>query len=377
MTGQERLQRGLALLGETQILPLVSRLSPDYVEYLLVSDFLKNSDTLLNLLKNLSSMELKTLMENSNSIKPMPHLLYHLALIRQNWITDQVYLDQPNILTYHKGLQINEKGELSKCEGFDIVANSIGISVIENTQKNPFLIRLKQGIIDTNVEAILSIFNYLRRGIDPTVGRGVSNTAELFDLSRRQGIQWITLQNPDDPLWSGIKIDKDVRARIKKDLKAGYKVVVPAKAIPSRNQSNINWWRIDPQTGQTLGIGKRGWGQTATEWVQVIGKIVVMNVSVVLSFISCFPFENIDRGSASSTVKSLWNNRNAARLCYLCALMDQILAGLVYGAVIRASNIVGWWRLISDEVAISKTYLSGAVGSTLGKWLCQGIDAYL
>ena len=48
-------------------------------------------------------------------------------------------------------------------------------------------------------------------------------------------------------------------------------VIVPPKA----SQGALGWWRIDPSTGQTLGIGRQGWGQATTEYMFWPGFIAI------------------------------------------------------------------------------------------------------
>jgi hypothetical protein len=50
-------------------------------------------------------------------------------------------------------------------------------------------------------------------------------------------------------------------AAVREDLSRGYRVVVPSNADPE----NIGWWRIDPATGEALGRGGDGRGQSAVE----------------------------------------------------------------------------------------------------------------
>ncbi|MGH7381031.1 MAG: hypothetical protein ACREKR_02205 [Candidatus Methylomirabilales bacterium] len=255
ITEAKRLERGLILLGETEILPLVSQLSPQFVEHLVASNMLANRKVLSGLVGQGVSITSEDFIEQLRSVTPLPSQLYGLALARRDWsrFRGDVYLASPNMLSYHVRFRQDEQGNLLLRYGFDIIANEVAVRPEAAT--DPFLIRLELGVLDTNAEALLT------KG-----GGSVENTAEIFAQSAAQGIEWLTLRDARDPSWSKVQLPKDVRARIDQDLAAGYTVLVPKEAVPMEGGPLVGWWRVNPRTGHTLGIGESGWGQTATEY---------------------------------------------------------------------------------------------------------------
>ncbi len=58
----------------------------------------------------------------------------------------------------------------------------------------------------------------------------------------------------------------DARASLRQDLAAGYVVVAPNRPVMLAGRPVIGWWRVDPTTGQSLGVDDRGWGQDIVEY---------------------------------------------------------------------------------------------------------------
>src|SRR5262249_10081232 len=200
------------------------------------------------LVRDLPSLKPEAILDRLNKLTPLPGQVYDLALARQalNRLAGDVYLDRPNVLSYHMTARPNAQGEILACQGFDIVANDVAVR--PGAVVGPFEASVAQGLVDTNGEALLM-----------TGCGGVENTGEIFSASNPKA-DWVTIHSTRDPAWGQVDLPKDVRARIEQDLAAGYMVIAPRKPISLNEQARVGWWRIDPQTGQTLGISSRGWG---------------------------------------------------------------------------------------------------------------------
>src|SRR5207253_783988 len=91
----------------------------------------------------------------------------------------------------------------------------------------------------------------------------VENTSEMLSASAAAGEQWLTIR--DKKQLAGLSLPGDIAARIEQDLADGCVVMVPPKPGNVDGRSLISWWRIDPKTGQTLGINHQGWGGELAE----------------------------------------------------------------------------------------------------------------
>jgi len=257
LTESQRLERGLALLGESEIPLLACQPSPEFVAHSMAEGLLANREVLLDVMQNAASMRPNDLKDKMAKLKPLPSQLYGLALARQEWnrFRGDVYQDRANILSYHKHPGLNSQGQLRITEGVDIVANGIGVRL--GSETTPFLMRLEQGVLDTNAEAFVLA--------QTEITALHENTAEIFAQSERQGIEWVIIHTGNQSAWQSVELPNDVRVRIERDLAEGYVVLVPKKAILMEGRPVVGWWRVDPKTGQTLGINERGWGGDLTE----------------------------------------------------------------------------------------------------------------
>ncbi|HUU22157.1 MAG TPA: hypothetical protein VM389_06430, partial [Phycisphaerae bacterium] len=204
--GRATLQRALALLGHTRILLLPCQLSQAYVEHLCAQRALDSRQVILNLLRaERPSMPQEPVF--------LPAQLYALALARGQWARTrgEVFLDQPNILSFRSCLRAGAQGEPIACEAFDIVSNGMGV----RPGADAFKARLEQGVLDTNAEAILT------QG-----GDRVPNAADLLAALAEKGPGWTVLREANDPNWNRLDLSPDARSRIAADLAAGCAVVV-------------------------------------------------------------------------------------------------------------------------------------------------------
>jgi hypothetical protein len=237
---------------------------------LMAEGLLANREVLLELFRSAAAIAPKALLEKLAKLKPLPSQLYSLALAREGWsrFRGDVYLDRANILSYHKYPRLSPRGALRIAEGVDIVANDIAVRLGSGT--TPFLMRLEQGVLDTNAEAFVLAHAKIA-GIQ-------ENTAEIFAQSERQGIEWLIIRSLNQLTWQSLELPHDVRARIERDLAEGYVVMVPNRAILMEGRPVVGWWRVDPRNGQTLGIGESGAGIAFVEYLALVLGFVTFGI---------------------------------------------------------------------------------------------------
>jgi hypothetical protein len=143
-------------------------------------------------------------------------------------------------------------------------------------------VRLRQGTFDSNAETFLL-----------AEGGSTTSAAEAFARAKRTEPSWVIVRESADI--PALRLPADARTRILDDVNAGYVAVVPASVAGG---DDVAWWRIDPATGQTLGIGNRGWGQAAVEY-----RRLVKDATDTMLFVGCLWKQNpnklpLDRGIA-------------------------------------------------------------------------------
>lgn len=245
-------QRGFALMGEVEILVSPCHLSQAFVEDLSAGALLANREALSELaaLGGFKSGRLEVA-EVVKRIQRPPSGLYDLALMRHRSspVRGKVFIDRPNLFAAHRWLDPTAGDSLSFAQAFDIVANGVGV---RRGARDPFEIRVAQGVADTNAEALV-----LSRG------GPVANTGALYAESSRG---WVVVREAGDMEELDSDVDRDVRSRIAAELEAGRVVMLPKRAIEIEGAPQVAWWSVDPRSGATLGIGSRGWGEAGPEY---------------------------------------------------------------------------------------------------------------
>ncbi|HEY3249263.1 MAG TPA: hypothetical protein VGK88_13365 [bacterium] len=261
---------GLTLLGETEILPIVGDVSSEFATSLAAQEIAAQRAILRQLAGASDSAALGTL--PTPTAAPRTPGLYPLAVARRVWspVRDDVYIDAVNIFSAHTSYVLSGQGELSARTRFDLVATGIGV----RPGADAFRTRLEQGVADTNIEA------WFARGPLPAA---TENTADLFAAATDQQIDWILVRSAADPTWRSVTLPADARARIEAALADGAVVVVPRRAVTLNGRPSVAWWRIDPRSGQTLGIDAAGGGGAASE-----GAILIRNMSLLATGVSVF-----------------------------------------------------------------------------------------
>ncbi|HEY9507509.1 MAG TPA: hypothetical protein VIQ27_16180, partial [Gemmatimonadales bacterium] len=188
LTEERRLERSLALTRTTEIVPLASAVAPEYLIHLAASAALANQN-FLRAAPAAAATPLEDMETFAKSVHPGPSPLYTLAVTRMSSDPDApVYLDRPNVLSRHAFLGLRG-GRIVRLEGTDIVVNDVAVAP---GSPDPAEIRRRQGIRDTNAEAILY-------DGQPVVG----SVADGFARSDR----WIAVTSTDDALLASLPAD--------------------------------------------------------------------------------------------------------------------------------------------------------------------------
>jgi hypothetical protein len=259
---KDRMKRCLSMLGETEILVIKGRFSAEFMEYLTIENLLSNQETVLELFEGLKDPDPQQVLNQIAETTSPPGKLYDMALARARfgWKGKGVFLDHPNLISFHSQLNLNPEGELVKYRSMDIIENDISV-----LQEQDFFIRLGQGVLDTNIESLI---------MPP--GDKILNTSEVFN----EGSGWIALTGPEDKGFKNLELDRDSHERIKQDLENGFLVVAPTNAFKINGEEYTTWWRVDPETGHTLGIGTYGQGQAIAEYVEVAQTMIQLKLQI-------------------------------------------------------------------------------------------------
>jgi hypothetical protein len=61
----------------------------------------------------------------------------------------------------------------------------------------------------------------------------------------------------------------DTSARLAKDVDAGFIVVALDKPVPINERQRVGWWRVDPKSGETIGVMDTGYHASTSEDVAI------------------------------------------------------------------------------------------------------------
>jgi hypothetical protein len=161
------------------------------------------------------------------------------------------YVDRPNVIHHRFWALERPDGSIGGGQGIDLAFTST--ASLAPAAAEGFAARLTQGVADTLAE-------HLGSANDPAAVSG--NTMRLFEAAK--GAPVVARSAAD---LSPLGLPADVAARAAADVAAG-KVVVVAKL----DTGAAAWWRVDPVTGQTVGVTQDGYNGDTTEYSEATQK---------------------------------------------------------------------------------------------------------
>lgn len=241
-----RLTRSLALTMRTEIMPVACDLAPQFVSVLLAHHLVTDRDLFAFMMKGALPAGTTNIDQLLGRSEPSPSTLYALALARRELSQrSQTFIDRPNILSRHL-YPVPAGDGIGFVDATDIVTNEVGVSV---SVRDPFGVRVAQGVLDTNAESLFQPHEGISAG-------------DAFAASRA----WRAVASEGGSASvTKVKLPEDVRHQIVTDLNAGYSVIAPEKVISTHPAEFAGWWRIDSKTGSALGMGANGWGAETAE----------------------------------------------------------------------------------------------------------------
>ncbi|MGN6486861.1 MAG: hypothetical protein ACTHLT_03430 [Devosia sp.] len=317
MSDEKRLARAIAMLTETRVAIFPARLAPEFITHVAAEHALGGRSLLEEAGRDPFSKAPANSAEIFAKIPPLAAGAMAVASARfdGNPVASSVYIDRPNIIAEHAMLLRGKGGDFFVQHAVDIVENGVGIDPAATVA--PIALRVAQGIADTNAEALV------------LGNAGVFNTAEAF-AAATIGDAWTVLQPGDEASLATLNLSPDVSARIAADLEAGKLAVLPTGRGPEGQVTG--WWRIDPATGETLGMGPNGWGQAMVEYA------LVLIAQTIMAEIECQIAKSVKRAVAPPEFltpedkASVFLTKSEAIICGLNGFLGG-LRGMLVGAL--------------------------------------------
>lgn len=109
------------------------------------------------------------------------------------------------------------------------------------------------------------------------------NTRKAFDLAKEKKIPLkLLLPDKQEELKKLQALNSKTRQQLSEDLKKGYMVIVPQR--PVSNNALAGWWRIHPDTGETLGMISGGQGGVISEYLVTLSGIALTISAALAAF---------------------------------------------------------------------------------------------
>ena len=230
-----RLDRASAMASRTIAMPQVARPTPEVVAYIGLTQIIDSRGPLLRAAIAGARQDQAMLVDAMTDIVQRPLRLYQAMLLRHPDDAATPPMTRPALLadvllaTWLDG----------DTPGF---ATASGIDWISNLSFNAApAAQLQQGVRDTLAESVVV------RGTDAEAETASSNAAVFMDRSLAAGQSWSVIDDVDTLTdWP-----EAARSQVRSDLDAGFLVVASTDA----SSAAAVWWRIDPATGATVGMG--------------------------------------------------------------------------------------------------------------------------
>ncbi len=142
------------------------------------------------------------------------------------------------------------------------------------------------------------------------------DTLQIQSAALKQNIAMKILKK-DDLKTVNIK-NKNILARIKKEMEQGYTIIIPENKPDDFEMTG--WWRVNLSTGETLGMTADGGGQSTVEYLTQVTQNALFVVRALDNLKKCNGLTN-----------------DVAKLCCLTEAHFNNVAGLSFGSILGAS----------------------------------------
>ncbi|MFN8493940.1 MAG: hypothetical protein U0350_40450 [Caldilineaceae bacterium] len=117
---------------------------------------------------------------------------------------------------------------------------------------------LATGVWETHTEGIL---------LSPSE-TAARSTISLFRQAKLNATKLLVLKPTDEAKIARLQIPTSAQMGIQHELQAGNVLVLP-ESMP-KDAAQFGWWRVDPRTGEALGVMDGGAGQSTVEYVMIL-----------------------------------------------------------------------------------------------------------
>ena len=260
-----KLERAAALLSTTNILLQPCEFTDAFAAHLVSATVIKHQSDFKRLAaeqdRDKARILARAILEDTELWSP----LLELVLLRTSLApaARDSFIGRPNILNHRSSPILSGPDKGQQAELVDIASNNLGVRY--GAARPAFQIRLEQGVADTVAEM-------LALGSDV---RAAANTASVFS-SRPPGDTSRTIRPGDAASAGTMGWPADAAARLASHVHEGFLVVALNRPVQVLGRGRLGWWRIDPKSGDTIGVMDTGFNQDMPEQSKVRAAIEKM-----------------------------------------------------------------------------------------------------
>ncbi len=170
------------------------------------------------------------------------------------------YRPSATVAVYQEGI-VPSQAQTTLFERVDVVANPRRVFTVAAGEVAPSIPQaIRAGVWETHAE-----------GAPMRLQAGEwFNTMIAIRTAQAAGIGMRVLNSADLDTLATLSHSAETKANLRQQLEAGYAIIIPESATSSQS----GWWRVDPATGETLGMTTGNYGQAQVEYVLLIFSLV-------------------------------------------------------------------------------------------------------
>jgi transglutaminase-like putative cysteine protease len=270
------------LFWSAELLPVTGSITVDYPGYLTLKSFSESRAAVDALAKTEFGGSGSGNPASTSSRPPVTNLLLaegatQLAnnLVRARFPILKSYFGQSGLVAYERATG-GTSDRLYSQQGYDIVAFSRRIVGNEarttgEASRNASRLHILTGVIATRLEWAL-----IAKEFGGTTGTPSFNATRVFAAAKEGGVSEVVLKPGTDGLkkLTSISVPESVKAELSATLATGNDVVVPVRPVLLDRRQQVAWWRLEPASGQVIGVMPGGRGQDMTEYMQQLWSVI-------------------------------------------------------------------------------------------------------
>jgi hypothetical protein len=270
-TNERLIERYESLLATTNILLQPCDFSEEYLAHLLTRSLVANQTAIKELSRERDPAKARDLastlfgrLDHWGALPTLAVWRSALAGESRDW-----FIDQPNVLNYRLITRVVSSDQPEVRATIDFASNTVGVR--RNGSRGSFDARLHQGVTDTVAEM-------LAQGSEVT---RAENTSSLFAAAGSGPDVAVSIGRDELGAVGNFGWPDDVAARVTASVNAGYVAVVLKEPVSIHGRQRIGWWRVDPTSGETIGVMDTGLHEDTAEY-----SLITLHTKVLQLFLA-------------------------------------------------------------------------------------------